>query len=129
MNDARYELRSPNNGSLLIFEIRDRNKEEVAFDVSVRTPWFSGLAHSSTFMVLSPADFFREMAAEWLGWAGEKTWSDLEQSVEIAATTDRTGHVSLSVTLNGQDAQLRACLVFEAGQLENFAKEIALLFD
>ena len=130
MNPQRYELKSPDAGSVLAFTIRERLKEEISFDVSVQTPWFSGVAASSTFMVLPLPDLFHDMAAEWMGWAGEKTWSDLETNVEIAATSDKTGHISLRVTLNGQDGdtQLRTCLKFEAGQLENFAKEVARLF-
>ena len=82
-------------------------------------------------MVPSPAELFREIAAEWAGWVGEKSWSDLESSVEIVATSDRTGHISLRVTLNGQDGdtQPRTCLKFEAGQLENFAKEVTVLVE
>jgi hypothetical protein len=131
MNPQRYELKSPHDGSVLSFAIRERLKEETSFDVSVQTPCFSGIASSSTFMVLPLADLFSEMAAEWMGWAEEKTWSDLESNVKIAATSDKTGHISLRVTLNGQDGdtQLRTCLKFEAGQLENFAKEVALLFE
>jgi len=81
-------------------------------------------------MVLPLEELFRDMAAEWMGWAGEKTWSDLENSVEIVATSDKTGHISLRITLNGQDGdtQLRTCLKFEAGQLESFAEEVARLF-
>lgn len=131
MNPQRYELKSPHDGSVLAFAIRERLKEETTFDVSVQTPWFSGIASSSTFMVLPLADLFRDMAAQWMGWAGEKTWSDLESNVAFAATSDRTGHISLRVTLNGQDGdtQLRTCLMFEAGQLEDFAKDVATLFE
>lgn len=131
MISKRYELKSPDDGSVLTFEIRDRLKEEISFDVSVKTPWFTGTTRSSTYTVPSPAELFHEMAAEWMGWNEEKSWSDLEGNVEIAATSDRTGHISLQVILNGQngESQLRTCLKFEAGQLEKFAKEIALLFE
>jgi hypothetical protein len=90
MNPQRYELKSPDDGSVLAFAIRERLKEEISFDVSVQTPWFSGIASSSTFMALPLADLFREMAAEWMGWAEEKTWSDLESNVKIVATSDKT---------------------------------------
>jgi hypothetical protein len=130
MNPQRYELKSPNDSSFLAFAIRERLEEETTFDVFLQTPQFSGVASSSTFMVQPLEDLFRDMAAQWMGWAGKKTWRDLESSVEIAATSDKTGHISLHITLNGQDGdtQLRTCLKFEAGQLEIFAKEVALLF-
>jgi hypothetical protein len=73
MTPKRYELKSPNDGSVLAFEIRERLQEETTFDVSVKTPWFSGIADCSTFLVLSPADLFREMATEWMGWTEEKS--------------------------------------------------------
>lgn len=82
-------------------------------------------------MVRPLEDLFRDMAAEWMGWPGEKSWSDLEGTVDFAATSDKTGHISLFVTLNGQDGhtQLRTCLMFEAGQLQTFARDVAVLFE
>lgn len=126
----RYELKSPIDGSILAFDIRARRDQETSFDVAVKTPWFYGTAASSTYMVPPLANLFHDMAAEWTGWIGEKSWTDLENNVEIRASADKTGHISLSITLTGHDGytQLRTCLQFEAGQLERFAEEVALLF-
>ncbi|MFL6707707.1 MAG: DUF6228 family protein [Massilia sp.] len=123
-------LKSPRDGSLLTFEIRARRRDEIEFDLVVKTPRFAGVVSASTFMVQSPADLFREMADEWTGWKEEKTWSDLERNVTIAATSDSTGHVSLHIVLDGQDGDslLRVRLEFEAGQLQSIASEIASLF-
>jgi hypothetical protein len=123
-------LKSPRDGSLLTFEIRARRKDEIEFDLAVKTSRFSGIVSASTFMTQSPADLFREMADEWTGWKEEKRWSDLEQNVTIAATSDSTGHVGLHIVLNGQDgdSQLRVRLEFEAGQLQSIANEVACLF-
>lgn len=127
----RLELKSPEYGSLLIFEVTSHFEEEIVFNVGVKTPWFSGTAPSSTFMVTSPVDFFREMAAEWAGWKQKKSWSDLENRVTFEATTDSTGHISLAVVLNAQDydSHLRVILMFEAGQLEAMSNELALIFE
>jgi hypothetical protein len=123
-------LKSPRDGSLLTFEIRARRKDEIEFDLAVKTPRFAGVVSASTFMVQSPADLFREMADEWTGWKEEKTWSDLERSVTIVATSDHTGHFSLHIVLDGQDgdSHLRVRLEFEAGQLQSIASEVAGLF-
>jgi hypothetical protein len=43
--------------------------------------------------------FFREMATSWQGWQGKKEWSSLQDELELAATIDSTGHISLSVRL------------------------------
>lgn len=127
---THLEFKSPDDGSLLTFDVISNQKEEILFNVTVKTPWFSGQAPSSTFMVLTPADLFEEMAAEWTGWKMKKTWSDLEQRVLFEATSDDTGHVCLTLVIQGQDydSQLRVRLMFEAGQLESMANELSRLF-
>jgi hypothetical protein len=123
-------LKSSREGSLLTFEVLARHKNEIEFDLAVKTPRFAGVVSSSTYAVRSPADLFLEMADEWAGWKGEKRWNDLEGNVTIVATSDRTGHVSLHIVLCGQhrDSQLRVRLEFEAGQLQSMANEVASLF-
>lgn len=127
---THIEFKSPDDGSLLTFDVISHDKEETVFNVTVKTPWFSGTAPSSTFLVKSPADLFREMATEWTGWKQKKTWSDLEARVSFEATSDATGHISLWIILNGQDydSHLRVCVRYEAGQLEAMANELTRLF-
>jgi hypothetical protein len=69
---------------------------------------------------------FRDMANEWQGWNGAKSWEDLERRVSLSATTDSTGHVSITVDLTGQDyeTRLRAVLEYEVGQLEEMARAV-----
>lgn len=123
------EFKSPRDGSVLRFQIVKRYEEEVEFEVSVQTPWFTGRAPSSTFMNGSPSAMFRSMAEEWRGWTGSKTWKDLEDRVSLSGATDSTGHVSITVDLAGQDyeTKLRAVLEYEAGQLEEMASAVAEL--
>jgi hypothetical protein len=77
-------------------------------------------------MVGSPAQLFREMANEWKGWKTPKTWADLEDRVKLSATTDSTGHVSLTVELAGPDydSRLKAIVIYDAGQLERMATDV-----
>jgi len=99
-------------------------------DVSVTTPWFSGTTTSSTYGQAAGKPVSRD-GRRMDSWSGEKSWSDLGSTVNFAATSDRTGHISLFAMLNGQDGhtQLRTCLMFEAGQLQTFATDVAALFE
>ena len=124
------ELKSPHNGSLLTCTIKSRFEEGVDFDVKVATPFFSGTAPSSTFMAAPLGAWFQEMADAWAGWSGEKSWADLESRVLLSSTTDSTGHITMGVTLMGQDydSVLRVNIMFDAGQLEDMARNVRLLF-
>jgi hypothetical protein len=123
------ELKS-HDGSLLAFTVTNKFEDGIDFNVQVKTPFFSGVAPSSTFMAASLGEWFKSMADEWQGWKGEKKWGDLESRVLLSATTDSTGHIKLKVTLAGQDydSELRVNIMFDAGQLESMAHDVALLF-
>lgn len=123
-------FKSPEDGSLLTFEVTYRDKDEIAFNVSVKTTCFSGTAASSTFMVLPPDDVFQRMADSWQGWKDPITWSDLESRVSFEATCDSTGHVKIAVKLNDLNFESHLCAVlrFEAGQLEKMANELSSIF-
>jgi hypothetical protein len=123
---SALELKSPRDGSVLRFQHVGRSDEEAEFEVSVQTPWFTGRAPGSTYMNGSPSVMFRDMANEWQGWNGAKSWEDLERRVSLSATTDSTGHVSITVDLTGQDyeTRLRAVLEYEVGQLEEMARAV-----
>lgn len=126
----RLELKSPHEGSLLTFTIISKFEDGIDFNVRVETPFFSGAAPSSTFMAAPLAAWFDEMASDGKGWKGEKKWGDLESRVLLSATADSTGHIKMRVTLAGQDydSELRVNILFEAGQLEGMARDVALLF-
>ena len=70
---------------------------------------------------------FQSMAAEWRGWEKEKTWNDLESRVTFTAISDLTGHTKLTVKLTDYESSFKTVLVFEAGQLQEMAREIATL--
>jgi hypothetical protein len=77
----------------------------------------------------SLAAFFRDMAYHWRGWIGAKTWESLEGEFALNATTDRTGHIYLRVTLRGDRSATNWCVestVFlDAGQLDGLAQGVA----
>jgi hypothetical protein len=124
------ELKSPHDGALLILEITDRFHDSVEFNVQVKTGYFSGSASSSTFMAAPLETWFQSMADDWAGWIDEKKWGDLESRVQLSATADKTGHIKVNVFLAGQDydSQLRVNIMFEAGQLDDMAHDVARLF-
>jgi hypothetical protein len=55
-------IKSPRDGSEFTLTVLERRGGEVEFEVSVRTPWYSGRAPASTFMNGSPSLLFEEMA-------------------------------------------------------------------
>jgi hypothetical protein len=124
------ELKSPHDGSTLTFTITSREPPEADFDIAVRTPYFTGIAGASTYMVGSPETMFRSMATEWKGWKGAKEWRDLEHRCALSASSDLTGHVKVVVTLHDptHESELKCIVEFEAGQLESIAKSVHTLF-
>jgi primase-polymerase (primpol)-like protein len=124
------EFKSSEDGAAISFAITRRwQDDDTSFDVTVKTPWFVGRAEASTHVSGSPAKLFREMANEWKGWKNPKTWADLEDRVKLSASSDSTGHVRITVELRGPDydSALKAIIVYEAGQLDRMATEIAEL--
>lgn len=87
------ELKSRHDGSLLTFSVTNKFDDTIDFNVQVSTPFFSGIAPSSTFMTAPLQEWFKNMADDWSGWKGEKNWGDLESRVLFNATTDSTGHI------------------------------------
>src|SRR5689334_8794498 len=114
---AKLEFKSPKDGSILSFSVTQRKADEISFDVGVRTPWFSGTAPASSYIVGSPSMMFREIEANWTGWEGTKNWEDLDHRVSFAATSDSTGHINLGINLTGPqyDSKLCAVLMYDAG--------------
>jgi hypothetical protein len=122
-DSSEVALRSPIDGTALTFRVLARKGEAVDFETSVRKPWCEARALASSYVVGSPAVLFAEMAQEWRGWSGKKTWQDLEGRVSLAAESDSVGHVLLTVDLVGHDFEdrLRVVFQYEAGQLEDLA--------
>ena len=68
--------------------------------------------------------FWRELAEDWRGWEGTRSWRSLEGELELSATSDRLGHVELEVRLDeGAPFQWRVygMISLEGGQLDSIA--------
>ena len=44
-------------------------------------------------------DLFAEIATDWRGWEGKRTWSSLEGEIQLSATHDGLGTVALAVEI------------------------------
>ena len=75
---------------------------------------------------------FRDLAANWRGWSGEKAEESLEGHLRLTCTADRTGHITIRVRLRSMvledDWRVEASLHLEAGQLDLLAAAAADYF-
>lgn len=120
------EFKSNRDGSTLVFRRTSSHENEVEFDVAVQTPHFSGTASATTFINGSPSSLFVDMARDWRGWNGAKTWEDLEGRVKLKAECDRLGHTKLFVELvdGNHESRLIVVIEFDAGQLDQMAQSL-----
>jgi|KBSMisStandDraft_5_1062788.scaffolds.fasta_scaffold568029_1 hypothetical protein len=103
-----------------------------AFLVSVETSELTASVESSTSVKGPPSILFKDIASNWRGWAGEKHWEDLDETVQLIATCDRTGHVQLTVIFAlypYPKDHVRVSLSYEAGSLEQMSMLLSDLFD
>ena len=47
-------------------------------------------------------DFFTELAEEWRGWEGDKSWASAEGEITFTASHDRLGIVAIGVQLHSE---------------------------
>ena len=70
--------------------------------------------------------YFADLAANWRGWDGERSWRSLEDALEFHATMTKAGAVFLRVELrNSADFTLRIAYEFkiENGDLDKLARD------
>jgi uncharacterized protein DUF6228 len=71
-------------------------------------------------------DFWRLLANDWKGWAGERLWCSEDSQLELCATMDKAGHVTMMVQLQDTSPfrwRVILRLVLEAGQLEAYSRD------
>jgi uncharacterized protein DUF6228 len=73
--------------------------------------------------------FFHDLADNWRGWKGTKEWATYEGGLRLSCTSDRLGHIAVSVDLHersGPDGWfVQGDVPLEAGQLEQLAADVA----
>jgi hypothetical protein len=115
-------------------ETNERRPEYFQISVSLGGGEASGRLRFYDFR-FSWLPFFKDVAADWKGWRGEKRWESLEGDVSLVATHDGGGHVDLIVELRPQTApghrgieqiwKLEGVLQLEAGQLDQLVRDVA----
>ncbi len=74
------------------------------------------------------AAFFEDMARNWRGWPGEKSWASVENDCVMSATSDGKGHIDLAVSLAPssypQAWRFEGHVLLEAGQLDSVAGRV-----
>ena len=117
-----FQILSRDDHSSLRLEAHDRNY----FIADLRGLNLGARARVGTYMSGGLAELFGELAADWRGWDGQKAWRSLEGELQLTATADRAGHVTLLTRLREGAPPLwsvELTLVVEAGQLEQIARE------
>jgi hypothetical protein len=66
-----------------------------------------------------------ELAENWRGWSGDRTWQSVEGDLQLSCRHDGRGHVTCTVTLQALDGEWRAegDVILEAGQLDRLHAE------
>jgi hypothetical protein len=79
-----------------------------------------------------PSVLFEELAVNWKGWKGAMTWLAMEGELELRATCDHLGHITVAVAIpayaNTGNWSAQARVLVEAGQLERLAIEARAFF-
>ncbi len=75
------------------------------------------------------AHFFEDLAKDWKGWSGTRSWKSIEGDFILAATHDGTKHVKITVSLvrdQGEETQSTYVgnVLVELGALTKVAGEV-----
>ena len=83
-------------------------------------------------MIKGPETLFKDIAAHWRGWSGEKSWYALERELELVATSDSLGHIKIQVHIrpdaSSETWRASSFAYLEAGQLDTFSKRAQAFF-
>lgn len=135
---ASFEIRSNEAGAFLRIE-RDPERGPHADDLEDgywNTTLSCGSLHTSLrfyeMRLGGLVEYFAALAKTWRGWSGERRWESLEGDVEIIATHDGRGTISLWASLRTEAfAQHRwnvtAELLLDAGGLDHLTRQARLL--
>jgi hypothetical protein len=136
--DDRFELRSNEAGAFLAIQrdAPERRQDNLQEDYWIATLSCGSLQASLRFYEISIArlaSYWAELAANWRGWTGERRWASLEGDVELVASHDGLGTITLTAQLGTEAFAVHrwtasAELLLDAGGLERIAREARRLF-
>jgi Family of unknown function (DUF6228) len=80
-----------------------------------------------------PSRLFSEISEKYSGWENEISWGALDGELNLSATCDKLGHVTLLAELNKFDAPpcwfATISLVLDLGMLEELASSATIFFN
>lgn len=120
-------IKSANSEAMIEFA----NYANDYFEVVLSEPNFRGMLKVYQPDSPLPTELFRDLARDWKGWDGKRSWASIEGELTLSATCDSAGHTMLTVELRRQtrDAwRLLGHLLLEAGQLDQIARDLDKFF-
>lgn len=72
------------------------------------------------------AHYFIEIAGEWRGWSGVKTWAG--DGMQIEASHDGSGHALFTITIEDCSWRCVGLLRVELGALSKLSRDVARFF-
>jgi|tagenome__1003787_1003787.scaffolds.fasta_scaffold18085536_2 hypothetical protein len=135
--EGRFEVRSNEAGAFLVIEHEGSPGPHAELGDGYWTASLScgSMQGSLRFYEIGLGaldEFFAGLASDWRGWKGERSWVSLEDAVELEASHDGLGTVTLKVRLRTEAFAVHrwsasAELMLDAGGLDRLAREARLL--
>ena len=124
------EIKSCDDATTLSLKVTSGNEDGLNFIASITGAPFNGGVNTTTYFVGPPSLLFRDMADNWKGWKGEKTWGALDGEFTLRATATSLGRIAVVIEMVEMSGEFRleATLVLEAGQLESISKRVEAVF-
>jgi len=81
----------------------------------------------------TPLSFFQSIDNEWQGWKGEKGWGAIEGELDLIASSDNTGHITIKARIfsgyGPPSAKMEIECIVESGQTRGLAEKAKLFFN
>jgi hypothetical protein len=112
-------------------ELKDPQPEQPVPELEyfTATVMCNGLQATSkvyAFMSQGLAELLKQLAAEWKGWSGIRSWESLENDLKLSFSHDGLGHVTIVVELSSESLHkwtVRVKTSIDAGELEALARQ------
>jgi hypothetical protein len=103
---AEVQLGTDDQGLRLVADDPGRNREHIIAELrSTGLLATRRVYHGYTQGFSDLANFFAELAADWRGWEGSRSWESVEGDLRVEAQ-HKFGHVQLRVTVRAYGAGL-----------------------
>lgn len=123
-------------GYRLLFHSQERDDDEwlAFYSVTMSAPDMKGTIRvDNSPYGTTPAELFAEIARDWKGFKGEKSWGSLEGEFNISAKSDSTGHITIRASINTgctpPCSKMVSDFEIEAGQLEKIDNQVSEFFN